>query len=45
MRWLLASIFIFFGLHTLLWLPRSAIARRAAGRKQAGSGDAGTPRR
>lgn len=28
MTWLLAGVFGFFGLHALLWLPRSAVARR-----------------
>jgi hypothetical protein len=28
MTWLLAGVFAFFGLHTVLWLPRGAIARR-----------------
>jgi nitrate/TMAO reductase-like tetraheme cytochrome c subunit len=30
MKWLLIGTFGFFGLHTLLWLPRSAVARRRA---------------
>jgi cytochrome c1 len=28
MHWLLIGVFGFFGLHAILWLPRSAIARR-----------------
>jgi len=28
MKWLLVGVFSFFGVHTLLWLPRSIQARR-----------------
>lgn len=28
MKWLLIGVFSFFGVHTLLWFPRSAMARR-----------------
>jgi hypothetical protein len=28
MELLLASIFLFFGLHTILWFPRSYMARK-----------------
>jgi hypothetical protein len=28
MKWLLRGVFLFFGVHTLLWLPRSMQARR-----------------
>jgi hypothetical protein len=33
MRWLLVFVFAFFGIHTLLWFPRSVRARREAGRR------------
>ncbi|HUF47419.1 MAG TPA: cytochrome c3 family protein [Vicinamibacterales bacterium] len=35
MTWLLVGTFGFFGLHTLLWLPRSALARREKRRARA----------
>jgi len=28
MKWLLLGVFTFFGVHTVLWLPRGALARR-----------------
>jgi hypothetical protein len=31
MKWLLIGVFSFFGVHTLLWLPRSWKARREHG--------------
>jgi len=41
MKWLLAGVFCFFGLHTLLWIPRSFIEarrrRKGTGEKAAGS--------
>jgi nitrate/TMAO reductase-like tetraheme cytochrome c subunit len=33
MKWLLAGVFTFFGIHTGLWIPRSWQARRNAARK------------
>jgi len=41
MRILLAGVFAFFGIHTVLWFPRSVKARLDAGRK--GPGSSGKP--
>jgi hypothetical protein len=43
MKGLLGSVFLFFGVHTLLWFPRSLQARRARGRRadEASGGPAG----
>jgi hypothetical protein len=30
MRWLLGGVFLFFGAHTLFWLPRSIRERKRA---------------
>lgn len=35
MHWLLIGVFGFFGVHALLWLPRSAAERRRRGKEQA----------
>jgi hypothetical protein len=37
MRWLLVFVFSFFGIHTLLWFPRSMRARRENGTATKGS--------
>ena len=37
MRWLLVSVFVFFGIHTLLWFPRSVRARQEYGRGGSGT--------
>ena len=39
MRILLAGVFAFFGIHTLLWFPRSVKARVEAGRNGRGPTD------
>ena len=38
MNTLLVGTFAFFGLHSLLWLPRSLIERLLRGRSQGGEG-------
>jgi nitrate/TMAO reductase-like tetraheme cytochrome c subunit len=39
MKGLLGSVFAFFGIHTLLWFPRSLHARRARNRRERTSAD------
>ena len=39
MRILLAGVFAFFGIHTVLWFPRSVKARVDARRNGAGKGN------